>query len=94
MSLYDIPEKVGSALPLSLTSSNIPTVFRKTGMYPYNRHLFTELDFAPAFIPNTPNTEKTLDTEVVSTLNSNPPEDVTPPLLPSLSTYKPPTGYQ
>ncbi|XP_050562232.1 jerky protein homolog-like [Spodoptera frugiperda] len=59
MSIYDIPGIVASAMPVALTASNIQAGFRKTGTYPYNRNLFTELDFAPAFVTDRPNPENT-----------------------------------
>ncbi|KAG5871758.1 hypothetical protein JTB14_023442 [Gonioctena quinquepunctata] len=98
MSIYDISRIVASAMPLALTPSNIQAGFRKTGIYPYNRHLFIEIDFAPSFVTNRsnpenttevtdrPNHDYTTESAVVSTLNAIPSEDETPPLSPSLST--------
>ncbi|KAG5889879.1 hypothetical protein JTB14_018925 [Gonioctena quinquepunctata] len=71
---------------------------RKREIHPYNRHLFTEIDFAPAFVTDRPNPENTTEvtdrpnheyttgSAVVSTLNAIPSEDKTPPLSPSLLT--------
>ncbi|XP_050549651.1 uncharacterized protein LOC118268371 [Spodoptera frugiperda] len=119
MSIYDIPGIVASAMPVALTASNIQAGFRKTGTYPYNRNLFTELDFAPAFVTDRPNPENTTEPAVVPVPNTtlpvepvfvtdvpnqenaaevaivpvsvtNPPEDETPPLSPSLLNYEQP----
>ncbi|KAJ3655378.1 hypothetical protein Zmor_014511 [Zophobas morio] len=50
MSIYHIPGIIKTALPLSLTQNNIQAGFRCTGIYPFNRESFTELDFAPSFV--------------------------------------------
>ncbi|XP_028172047.1 uncharacterized protein LOC114361250 [Ostrinia furnacalis] len=98
MSIYDIPGIVASAMPLAMTSSNIQAGFRKTGIYPYNRNLFTEIDYAPAFVTDRPypentnerterpNPENTIEPAVVPIFNEYPSEDETPPLSPSLLT--------
>ena len=88
MSIYDIPGIVASAMPLALTSSNIQAGFRKTGIFPFNRHLFTDLDFAPAFVTDRPNPENTIEVEVVPIPNI-PPEDETTPLSPHLISEQP-----
>lgn len=90
MSIYDIPGIVASAAPLALTSSNIQAGFRKTGIYPYNRHLFTELDFAPAFVTDRPSPENTTDPQVNSIPNSCAPKDGTQPLSVSDLTHETP----
>ncbi|KAJ8937365.1 hypothetical protein NQ314_011911 [Rhamnusium bicolor] len=63
MSIYDIPGILKIALPLALTQTNIQAGFRCTGIFPFNRDIFTQLDFAPSSItdrpmrpPNTPPT--------------------------------------
>ena len=50
MSIYHIPGIIKTALPLALTQNNIKAGFRWTEIYPLNRELFTELDFAPSFV--------------------------------------------
>ncbi|XP_011136537.2 uncharacterized protein LOC105181464 [Harpegnathos saltator] len=84
MSIYDIPGIVASVMPLALTQSNIQAGFRKTGIYPYNRDLFTELDFAPAFVTDRPNPENSTKAEVVPIRNINTPENEAPPLSPPI----------
>jgi hypothetical protein len=75
MSIYDIPGIVASTMPLALTQLNIQAGFRKTGIYPYNWDLFTELDFAPAFVTDRPNPENTTEAEVVPIRNTSTPEE-------------------
>ncbi|CAG9137628.1 unnamed protein product [Plutella xylostella] len=90
MSIYDIPGIVASAMPVALTPSNIQAGFRKKGIYPYNRNLFTELDFAPAFVTDRPNPENITEAEFAPIINTRPTEDETPPLSPSILSNEPP----
>lgn len=76
ITIYDIPGILTTAMPLALTQSNIQAGFRTTGIVPFNRHLFTELDFAPAFVTDSPNPLETADTPIQ---NTNTPEYKTPP---------------
>lgn len=55
MSIHDIPGIVRTALPLALTPNNISKGFKKAGVYPFNRELFDESDFAPSFVTDRPN---------------------------------------
>lgn len=55
MTIYDIPGVVKIAMPQAFTQSNIQAGFIKTGIYPFNRNLFGEIDFAPSFVTDRPN---------------------------------------
>ena len=50
MTIYDIAEIVGKALPKAITPSNITAGFRATGVVPFNRKIYTEADFAAAAV--------------------------------------------
>jgi len=50
ITIYDIAELVGLAYAKSFTPSNITSGFEKTGIYPYNPHIFTEDMFLPAAV--------------------------------------------
>jgi len=50
MTIYNIPEVIAAAYPLTMTSANIQAGFKCTGIYPFNKDVFTALDFAPSFI--------------------------------------------
>ncbi|KAJ8949417.1 hypothetical protein NQ318_007517 [Aromia moschata] len=74
ITIYDIPKIVTTALPLAATPSNIIKGFTRTGIYPFNRDVFDDADFAPSYVtdrddPTTqPNVESGESTCVVSTV--------------------------
>lgn len=60
ISIYDIPGLVKDVFPMAATPSNIMAGFRVSGVYPFNRDIFTDLDFLPSYVtdrpePNRPN---------------------------------------
>jgi hypothetical protein len=57
MSIYDIPGIVKIALPLAATPRNNTAGFQCSGIYPLNRHIFGELDYAPGYATDRPNPE-------------------------------------
>lgn len=54
MTIYHIPTIVSRAYLLAMTPNNVQAGFRCTGVYPYNRDIFTELDFCPSFVSDRP----------------------------------------
>lgn len=93
MSIYDIPGILATAMPLVLTQSNIQAGFRVTGIVPFNRHLFTELDFAPAFVTDRPNPVNAIEAADGPIQYTNTPEDKTPPQSPSILTCELPEDF-
>lgn len=55
MTIYDIPGIVATALPRAMTLSNVQAGFRNSGIFPYNRQIFSDLDFAPSYVTDRPN---------------------------------------
>lgn len=54
MTIYDIPAIVNTAYPLAMCPTNILNSFRRSGIFPYNRHIFTDSDFAPSYVSDRP----------------------------------------
>ena len=48
VTIYEIPSLVKEAQLSAMTTRNILSGFQHTGIFPFNRELFTEADFAPA----------------------------------------------
>nr|XP_047125850.1 uncharacterized protein LOC124807708 isoform X1 [Hydra vulgaris] len=54
MTIYNIPEIVKVAFPLSMTPNNILSGFSSCGIHPFNPQIFTDLDFAPSSVTEMP----------------------------------------
>ena len=63
MTIYDVPELVGYAFPKAMTPENIQSGFRVSGIFPYNRNIFTDDEFLPSQVTDRPNPEAAEDTE-------------------------------
>ena len=50
MSIYEIPGIVKYAWPLASITNNIINAFKKTGICPYNKNIFTNEEFAPSYV--------------------------------------------
>jgi DDE superfamily endonuclease/helix-turn-helix, Psq domain len=58
MSIHVLPAMVSYAFPKAFTPTNIIAGFRCTGIYPFDRNVFTDVDFMPSFVSDRPlNTE-------------------------------------
>ncbi|GBP27792.1 hypothetical protein EVAR_94196_1 [Eumeta japonica] len=54
ISIYNIAELLGQAFNRAMTPSNIKSGFRKTGIFPFDRHIFTDIEFMPSEVTNRP----------------------------------------
>ncbi|GBP43106.1 hypothetical protein EVAR_96368_1 [Eumeta japonica] len=54
ISIYNIAELLGQAFDRAMTPSNIKSGFRKTGIFPFDRHIFTDIEFMPSEVTNRP----------------------------------------
>ncbi|KAE8743266.1 hypothetical protein FOCC_FOCC011146 [Frankliniella occidentalis] len=63
--IYDLAQFVCTAVGKALTPANITAGFKKTGIMPFDRTVFKELDFIPSRITDRPNPEASED------INSN-----------------------
>lgn len=54
MTVHILPSMVAYAFPKAFTPSNIQSGFKSTGIYPYDRCLFSEADFMPSYVSDRP----------------------------------------
>lgn len=54
ISIYDVAGLLGTAFDRAMTPANIKSGFRKTGIFPFDRHIFTDEDFLPSEVTNRP----------------------------------------
>lgn len=54
MTIYDIPQIVREALPLATTPKNIIAGFKVSGISPFNRDIFEDDEFLPAYATDRP----------------------------------------
>ncbi|XP_030767133.1 uncharacterized protein LOC115890910 [Sitophilus oryzae] len=73
MTIYNIPSIVTTAFPMALTSSKIQAGFRCTGIFLFNRHIFTAIDYAPSYVTDRPAAAAELRKDEVNKAN---PENV------------------
>ena len=55
ISIYELPQIINEAFLSAMTPRNIIAGFRATGIYPCNRNIFSDADFAPASLSDRPN---------------------------------------
>ena len=67
MTIYHIPGIVCEALPLAITPKNIMSGFSCTGIVPFNRNIFDEMEFAPSLATDRPNPAEAISEPVAST---------------------------
>ncbi|CAG9584655.1 unnamed protein product [Danaus chrysippus] len=54
VTIYDLGEIIGSSFQKAMTPRNITNAFAKCGIYPFDRHIFTEEDFLPSSVTDRP----------------------------------------
>jgi len=54
MTIYDIPEIAAKALPLAATPTNICSGVRVAGVFPFDREIFQEDEYAPSYTTDRP----------------------------------------
>ncbi|KAJ8956452.1 hypothetical protein NQ318_010766 [Aromia moschata] len=85
MTIYNLQALVKEALPLALTPKNITGVFRCSGIWPLNRNIFTEDEFAPSNVTDRPieTFENLVEAEnLVQTVDPSRPSTSRDPLTP------------
>ena len=71
MRYHDIPKIMKRAFPLAFTPKNIASGFLVTGIYPFNRDIFTESDFMAASVTDRPLDNATNINDAVSPLSDS-----------------------
>lgn len=54
VTIYELGEIIGSAFQKAMTPRNITSSFAKCGIYPFDRHIFTDEDFLPSLVTDRP----------------------------------------
>lgn len=71
-SIYEVGGTAGSAFNLSMTSSNILSAFRCTGIYPLDTHVFGDHEFESAMVTDRPDSqEDCVDEDVQQTASTS-----------------------
>ena len=58
VSIYEVAELVKQAFMPAMTPTNITSGFRATGIFPFNRSIFPDEDYAPSMVTDRPNQEE------------------------------------
>ena len=61
MTIFDLPGILRKTWPQSAVSGKIIKGFEVTGIYPFNRNIFTDVEYAPFFVSDRPNPSSTVD---------------------------------
>lgn len=75
LTIYNVAEIVGKAFPKAFTPKNIISGFRATGIWPFNREIFTESDFLCSSVTNWPYEESNDPKELSGQVLKVPPTD-------------------
>ena len=61
MTIYDLPGIIKKTLPKAATPENITAGFKAAGIVPFDRDIFKEDDFLPAYVTDRPSSSETRD---------------------------------
>ena len=67
MTIFDLPGILRKTWPQSEVSGKIIKGFEVIGIYPFNRNIFTDVEYAPSFVSDRPNPSSTADEETTGT---------------------------
>lgn len=60
LSIYEVAACVGEAFNKALTPVNITSAFKKCGIFPFDRSVFSEIDFLPSAVTDRPDTSSSI----------------------------------
>lgn len=86
MSIHVFPGIVSYAFPKVFTPHSIMAGFRCTGIYPYDRSIFSDVDFMPSTISDR-SLQSTLSTPRLSTFATGPRSATPGPSTPNTNTH-------
>lgn len=89
MTIYDIPTIVRISLPQAIAPPNIMSGFTLSDIWPFDRNIFTELDFAPSYVTDRPELimSEVNDNNTTQELAQPEPVQKTPSPTPGTSTH-------
>lgn len=81
VTIYDLAELIGTAFTRAMTPTNIINSFKKTGIHPFDRDIFTDEDFLPSTVTDRPNPNTIQNPPDVSSQDTRENEQNSPSLL-------------
>ena len=75
VTIYDIPSLVNEAQMAAVTSTNVISGFQATGICPFNRSIFSDIDFVPSF-PTNVETETEVDSATIRVAEASTPGEL------------------
>ena len=70
MTIFDLPGILRKTWPQSAVSGKIIKGFGVTGIYPFNRNIFTDVEYAPSFVTDGPNPSSAVDEETTERIQA------------------------
>lgn len=76
ITIYDLAECIGTAYNRAMTPMNIINSFKSCGIFPFDRNIFTDIDFLPSEVTNRPFAEDLHTTEKITDVTGAGPSNL------------------